>query len=436
MTRRFDVVVVGGGPGGIAAAATAAEAGLGVCLVDENRSLGGQIWRGVNAEKSKKNPHWREFVTWTERLRRTHCEMWAGSQVIDRPAGGVLRLEHDGEVEELVYGKLIVATGARERFLPFPGWTLPGVTGAGGLQALVKAGLDVRGHRVVVAGTGPLLLAIAAGLREAGANIAAIYEQAPLSKAAGFGATLAASPAKIAEGFGYARRLRGVPYRTGCWVKRAEGSTRLNRVTVTDGAREWVHGCDWLACGFHLVPNLELPVLLGCGVLNGYVAVDAFQQTSVRGVACVGELTGIGGLEKALVEGQIAGWFAAGREDEARALQARARKLRRFARRLDEDFALRDELRELCAPETIVCRCEDVACSTVKACGSWREAKLHTRCGMGSCQGRVCGPQTEFLFGWRDTGVRPPILPARVSTVAARGDAEATGASVLDEVRG
>lgn len=419
MTRAFDVAVVGGGPGGMAAATIAAEAGLSVCMLDDNRTPGGQIWRGLRPETTADSSHGREFAHWNERLRRTRCEIWTGSQVIDRPAPNVLRIERDGEVRGLTWGRLILATGARERFLPFPGWTLPGVTGVGGLQALVKAGLQVRGARVVVAGTGPLLLAIAAGLRDAGAKIIAIYEQAPLSKLFRFGFTLATHPAKISEGFGYARKLRGVTSRTGCWVKSAEGAGRLSRITVTDGRSKWTHDCDWLACGFHLVPNLELPLLFGCAVSNGFVTVNELQQSTVNDVACIGELTGIGGLEKALLEGQIAGWMAAGREDKARAFLPRLEKQRRFARRLSETFALRDELRDLSADETIVCRCEDVAYSALRACASWREAKLHARCGMGACQGRICGPQTEFLFGWRDHGVRPPILPAKLSSVAA-----------------
>jgi D-hydroxyproline dehydrogenase subunit alpha len=422
MSANFEVVVVGAGPGGMAAAAIAAETGLRVCLLDDNRSPGGQIWRGLRSEESTKSPHGREYGRWAERLRRTNCEIWTGSQVIDHPAPKTLRLERDGEVYDLTYGRLVLATGARERFLPFPGWTLPGVTGAGGLQALVKAGLDVRGKRIVVAGTGPLLLAIAAGLKDAGATIVTICEQAPLSKLVRFGFTLAGLPAKIVEGLGYSKKLRGIPYRTGCWVTSADGPNRLTRVTITNGRSQWAHDCDWLACSFHLVPNLELPLLMGCAVSNSYVTVDRFQQSSVSGVACVGELTGIGGLEKALLEGEIAGWSAAGREDKACALSHRLKKLGKFARRLDEAFALRDELRGLCLPETIICRCEDVAHSTMQHCGSWREAKLHTRCGMGACQGRICGPQTEFLFGWRDRAVRPPVFPARLSTIAAVSD--------------
>ena len=417
MMDQFDLVIVGAGPGGIAAATIAAEAGLRVCLVDDNRSAGGQIWRGLRPETSEKNPHGREFTQWAERMRRATVDVWTGSLVIDQPAPNTLRLERDGNLRDLQYRNLILATGARERFLPFPGWTLPGVMGAGGLQALVKSGLDVRGKHIVVAGTGPLLLAIAAGLADAGAKIVAIYEQSPLAKLIGFGLTLALFPGKIVEGFGYARKLRGIPYRTGCWVRSAEGSTQINHVTITDGRRIWLHDCDWLACGFHLVPNLELPLLMGCAVSNGYVAVNALQQSSVNGVACIGELTGIGGLEKALIEGQIAGWFASGREDEARALSPQANKFRKFARRLDSAFALRDELRTLCTPETIVCRCEDVAYATLQECTSWREAKLHTRCGMGACQGRICGPQTEFLFGWRYAGVRPPVFPVKLSSV-------------------
>ena len=419
MTPAFDVAVVGAGPGGMAAAAIAAEAGLTVCLLDDNHNPGGQIWRGLHPDKSITSAHGREFATWSGRLRRTNCEMWARSQVIDRPAPNVLRIERDGEVRDLSYGKLILATGARERFLPFPGWTLRGVTGAGGLQALVKSGLEVRGKRIVVAGTGPLLLAIAAGLRDSGAKIIAIYEQAPLSRLLRLGFALTSHPGRIREGFGYATKLNGIRYRTGCWVKSAGGSTHLDRVTITDGRSQWMHDCDWLACGFHLVPNLELPLLLGCDVANGYVVVDEHQQSSVKDVACVGELTGIGGLEKALIEGQIAGWMAAGREDKAGALSRLLTKQRTFARRLDEAFVLRDEIRNLCRPETVVCRCEDVAYSALQKCASWREAKLHTRCGMGACQGRICGPETEFLFGWRDSSVRPPIYPVRLSSVAA-----------------
>jgi NADPH-dependent 2,4-dienoyl-CoA reductase/sulfur reductase-like enzyme len=420
MTSVFDVVVVGAGPGGIAAATVAAESGRRVCLVDDNASPGGQIWRGFRSETAQNYAHGREFIVWTRRLQRTECEVLHGWQAIDRPQSGVLRLEREGESRDISFRKLILATGARERFLPFPGWTLPGVTGAGGLQALVKAGLHVEGKRVVVAGSGPLLLAIAAGLADAGAKIIAVYEQAPLARLIQFGVTLIAHPNKLAEGMGYRRKLRGVPYRTSSWIVRAEGSDHVERVTITDGRKQWTHECDWLACGFHLVPNLELPRLFGCRIEDGYVCADSFQQSSVDRIACIGELTGVGGLEKAIVEGQIAGWAATGRESECRELASRLKQLRDFAQRLDCAFALRPELRGLPDASTLVCRCEDVSFEALKHCGSAREARLHARCGMGACQGRICGAATEFLFGWEPGGVRPPLFPTAVTAVSAK----------------
>jgi NADPH-dependent 2,4-dienoyl-CoA reductase/sulfur reductase-like enzyme len=420
MNAAFDVVVAGAGPGGIAAAAIAAEAGLRVCLLDDNSAPGGQLWRGYRPETARTYPHGREYLRWTERLRRTNCEIWSGWRATDQPSTHRLRLENEEEIRDIGFRRLIIATGARERFLPFPGWTLPGVTGAGGLQALVKSGLDPHGKRVVVAGTGPLLLAIASGLSHAGANILAIYEQAPLAQLLSFGLALTAYPEKLLEGVLYRRNMLRTPYRTNCWVVRAEGSSRVERVTVTDGRAQWTRDCDWLACGFHLVPNLELPRLLGCRIAGGYVSVDTLQQTSVPAIACIGELTGIGGMEKALLEGQIAGLAAAGRNSEAATSASRLKRLQRFALKLERAFALRDELKKLLTPETLVCRCEDVQYSELKNCSSWREAKLHTRCGMGACQGRVCGAATEFLFDWHDTTARPPVFPAALSTLAAK----------------
>ena len=139
-------------------------------------------------------------------------------------------------------------------------------------------------------------------------------------------------------------------------------------------------------------------------------------------MACVGELTGLGGLEKALTEGEIAGWAAAGRESEARKLAGRLRRQREFALRMERAFAMRLELRALPTTETVVCRCEDVVHGDLERCASLREAKLHTRCGMGACQGRVCGAATEFVYGWQTTGIRPPLYPARTSTLAADQD--------------
>jgi NADPH-dependent 2,4-dienoyl-CoA reductase/sulfur reductase-like enzyme len=159
--------------------------------------------------------------------------------------------------------------------------------------------------------------------------------------------------------------------------------------------------------------------LLGCRLRKGFVQVDESQRTSVPDIFCAGEPTGIGGVDLSLVEGEMAGLAAVGREADARKLFTARRKLRRFARALERTFTLRQELKMLTRVETIVCRCEDVTYDWLKAHKSWRAAKLYTRCGMGACQGRVCGPATQFLFNWTPDAVRPPIFPTNVNHLAA-----------------
>ncbi len=414
MSEVFDLVVVGAGPGGLAAAATAAESGMRVCLLDDNPSAGGQIWRASVGEGPAK-----AAAQWLRRIEIARVDARFGWRAVVSPAPGVLRIEQSGQFVDLEYGALALATGARELFLPFPGWTLPGVYGAGGLQAFVKSGFSVRGKRLVIAGTGPLLPAVAAHLRAAGARIVSVVEQAPMRRLLQFSAGLLGEQAgKLFEGAGYALRLAGVPYRTGAWVMRAHGDERLEKVTILSGLDVFDLEADMLAFGYHLVPNTELPQLLGCELDRGYVRVDELQQTSVKGIYCVGESTGIGGVDKAQIEGRIAGLAAAGKADGARTLFATRDRQMRFVRNLAEAFALRDELRHLPDEDTLVCRCEDVSYRELAECSSWREAKLHTRCGMGPCQGRICGAASEFLLGWKTPVPRPPLFPVDVGTLA------------------
>ncbi len=432
MTESFDLIVVGAGPGGLAAAATAAEAGMRVCIVDDNPTCGGQIWRGTAGEESTKGT----ATKWLERVR-DRVSVRSGWTAVDSVTGlgkwrGTLRTERDAQTRDICYSALVLATGARELFLPFPGWTLPGVYGAGGLQAFVKSGLDVSGKRIVVAGTGPLLLAVSAGLTYAGARIVAIVEQAPLSRLARFSLSLLWGHAgKLIEGAGYGWSTRGIPYLTGEWVNEASGDGHVQSVTVTSGSRVRDFKTDMLAIGFHLIANIELARLLNCVVETGFVCVDSMQQTSVKGIYCVGEATGIGGIEKALLEGQIAGFAAAGRLDRAKEMAAARDRRMRFARRLNSTFALRTELRTLARDETIVCRCEDVPNGSLRDCRTWREAKLHTRCGMGPCQGRICGPATQFLYGWDSPQPRPPLFPTDVSVLAEQWKEDARSSGIM-----
>ena len=410
-----SILIAGAGPAGIAAACAAAGSGASVVLLDDNPALGGQIWRGEEKTPggSKRD--------WMVRLSRSGARVYTATRAIAPIGPGLLLAERDCEPLLIHYGKLILATGARELFLPFPGWTLPGVTGAGGLQALVHGGFPIAGKRVVLAGSGPLLLAIASHLRACGALVGAVAEQAPFSRLARFAATLAGSPRKLAQAARLQWSLRGVPILTRAWPIAAEGGSTVSSVLLRSpqGTQRFV--CDYLACGFGLVPNVELAALAGCEIRDGFVKVDEWQRTSIANIFCGGEPTGIGGLERSLVEGQVAGHAAAGATARAYSLFRKRRALDRFSEHLAACFALDEELRSMPREDTMVCRCEDVCFGATARRSDGRDAKLQTRCGMGPCQGRVCGPSLQFLRGWPwpQSNARPPLYPASMATLSA-----------------
>lgn len=407
-----DVLIVGGGPAGMSAAlAASASDSVDVTVVGDNPQLGGQIWR---AELGKtKSSDARQLI---ESIDRQKITIVNNASVFGSDRNSLLAETPSGRVR-IEYNKLIIATGARERFLPFPGWTLPNVFGAAGLQALVKGGMNVRGKRIVVAGTGPLLLVVAEYLSNKGARVVAICEQTTNRKLDRFALGLWRSPGKVVQGFALRSKLPLVPYYRNSWVTAAHGSAELQSVTIKRFGKAKDIECDMLACGFHLVPNTELAQVLGCVILEGFVAVDDFQQTSLNDVYCAGEPTGIGGVEASVVEGKIAGLAATDEWDKARALFGARKKTAAFATALDRAFELRDELKTLADNSTMVCRCEDVQYGKLTEYADFRMAKLQTRCGMGSCQGRVCGSAVEFLFGWKDRSVRPPIFPVRMENL-------------------
>jgi NADPH-dependent 2,4-dienoyl-CoA reductase/sulfur reductase-like enzyme len=413
-----EVLVLGAGPAGIAAATTAAELGRKVLLLDDNRKPGGQIWREASTSTQQRDtaqqrdPRQRAL----DRLHRSTAQLLPGRTVFAASASGFVEALQEtathSTTEQIHFDHLILATGARERFLPFPGWTLQGVFGAGGLQALVRSGYPIAGKRVVVAGTGPLLLAVAAHLVHDGATVTTVAEQAPFAKLATFAASLWRQPGKLFQGAGYRATLRSNSYRTGCWVTEAIASPNthtLSAVRLTDGHRTWTEPCDLLASGYHLVPNTELASLLGCAFDGSFVQVDADQRTSLPNIFCVGEPTGIAGLDAATVQGQVAALAAAGKSTAS--LRPRVLREKAFGQGLARAFALRSELRSLPHPDTIVCRCEDVRFSTLQGHTAWSSIKLQTRCGMGPCQARICGPAVEFLLGCKPASVREPLYP-------------------------
>ena len=423
---RFDVVIVGGGPAGLAAAVSASWGTSSVAVVDEGIAPGGQIWR-----RDFRDGHSETARQWLRALDRTATAWLDRATVIDafRSRGRHrLVMEREGRRVVVESATVILATGARELFLPFPGWTLPGVTGVGGLQALAKSGLGVRGKRVVLAGSGPLLMAVAASLAHRGAEVVAVVEQAPLAAMARFAVRMLVKPRTALDALRYSRELGGGTVRLGQWVAAARGRGRLESVVVTDGLHEQTIACDLLGTGYGLVPNTELASLLGCRVASGGIEVDGRQRTSVDGVFAAGECAGIGGVETAVLEGAIAGQVAAGLSVSDFSISRRDRS-RRWSRTLEEAFRLRPEVTSLARPDTIVCRCEDVSLGAIDEHWEPRQAKLYSRAGMGACQGRVCNAALRCIRGWARDTVRAPLQPASLSTLAALAAGEPSGAS-------
>jgi len=431
------VAVVGAGPAGLAAARSARRARADVVLLDTADQLGGQYWRHLPDDRPAERPEalqhgWRRFRRLADDLRDDdRCRILTSAQVwaIERSETGVARVHvllgpTDGTARErlaLDPDSLVLATGAYDRILPFPGWTLPGVFTAGAGQALAKGERVALGRRVVVAGAGPFLLPVAASLAATGARVVGVHEASGtralargwLSRPQG----LAGAPGKSLELAGYVagQLRRRIPYRTSSAVVAAHGGERVEAVTVARLRPDWsvVPGserriaADAVCVGHGFTPRLELPIAAGCAIgPDRFVVVDDEQGTSVAGVYAAGEITGIGGVDAALAEGEIAGHGAAGaRVDDAAVLPARRRRAvyRDFARRIDAAHGIRPGWTSWLADDTVVCRCEEVGYGRLRdtaaasTAGSLRALTLGTRAGLGICQARICGRTVEDL---------------------------------------
>ncbi|WP_342620378.1 FAD/NAD(P)-binding oxidoreductase [Rhodoferax sp. GW822-FHT02A01] len=416
--QRCDVLIVGAGPAGLSAAKAAASNGARVLVLDDNPAPGGQIWRG--------GPHadLPAVATALQHAVRAsaNVQVLNSAKVVGILDANTLLVETNQGALHVQWNKLILCTGARERLLPFPGWTLPGVTGAGGLQALIKGGLPVQGQRVVIAGSGPLLFAVASTVRKAGAKVLMVAENAPLSRMTTFARKLPLWPSKLVQ----AVQLRDASYRTSSTVLSVQGQGKVQHVTIRQGNRTLTLDCDRVAVGYGLVPNTGLAQALGCKLHTAdgvqAITVDTWQATNVSGVYAAGECTGTGGCERAMAQGSIAGYAAIGETAKAHAFEKDRKYWSAFAAHAHACFALDDRLKQLPQPDTLVCRCEDVSHQALQPHANWTEAKIHTRCGMGACQGKVCGTAAQFLYGWDTPQARMPFTPARIGTLASAAD--------------
>ncbi|MFB8387161.1 FAD-dependent oxidoreductase [Microbacterium sp. NPDC055910] len=479
----FDLAVVGAGPAGLSAAVSAAERGLRVALVDAGEQTGGQYWRhpderhpaSFELPESTGHHHWAHYTALRERLGRavadgriTHV---AGRQVwrVDRDESFVLRTTAVAGTDTVPPAdravrapRIVLATGAYDRHLPIPGWTMPGVMAAGGVQALLKANQVAAGRRAVVAGTGPFLLSVAAGLAEAGVEVVAVCDANALSRWARTPFRAVQEPGKLLEGVAYAATfLRNrIPLRTRTVVTavRGEGRVReavLARVDARGRVRagtERTVAADLVALGWGFTPQLELAVGLGLAtridVDASLVAeADADQRSSVDGVYLAGEVTGIGGAVQSCAEGELAALTAAadaGRPDDPRTrrrLRRRISRGRRFAVGMHRASPVPSDWSTWLADDTLVCRCEEVDAAQVRAtvhslgADDARDVRVTARPGMGMCQGRVCGFALSCLVGAESgrapaaadlehLAKRPVGIPLRVADLAEIADAK------------
>ncbi|KQX25088.1 MULTISPECIES: FAD/NAD(P)-dependent oxidoreductase [unclassified Sphingomonas] len=450
MAERFDVAVVGGGPAGQAAALRLAEWGASVAVVDEQPRPGGQILRQPPTAFAVRG--WmagRSYAELRSQLERFGADpdiAWRGGRsvlgIARQPDSGgepgfAVTLSSAEGVDRIAARRLLIATGCQDLAVPLPGWTLPGVYAAGGLQAFLKSQRIIPGERVVLAGTHPLQLVIAAQIVEAGGAVEAVLFAQPR---AGMIAAMASAPTIALRHAGNmliaAAAMRTllrhrVPVHFGTLVERIVGEDRVEALVA--GGRRWA--CDTVGLCFGFVPQSALPRMIGAemrdaGAAGGWAALhDRWMRSTVPGLFVAGETTGVAGAPAAMAAGEIAGVGIAhdlGMIDEAaaerHAAAARARREGhlRFARLLDRLSDPRPWFPALDA-DTLVCRCEDVPLSSIVPLVDARSAnavKLATRCGMGACQGRNCEPTLLRLLGNPDDPGFASRFPARPATIA------------------
>ncbi|MGV1767369.1 NAD(P)/FAD-dependent oxidoreductase [Rhizobium rhizogenes] len=439
MSDTCDVFVIGAGPAGTEAALSAAACGLRVVLVDEAPAAGGQVYRAPPSTFAglPATPESRAGDALRHRLAESTVDVRFGHVVWSvSPDLRVDALAKDGPVSWNAR-KIIVATGAQERVVPFPGWTLPGIIGLAGATILLKSQRILPGRRTLVAGQGPLLLAVAAGILKAGGTVAGVVDLASR------GEWLAKSPAFLtrpdlaARGAGWLTRLHGagVPFFYRHAIRRAVKQDE-NEIEVTIGPVDR-SGCsiagnertfivDAVAVGNGLVASTDITRLLRADhafdeARGGWAPrIDADFRTSIAGLYTVGDGTGIAGAAAAALNGRLAGLVAArdlgalsgeAYEEKSAPLRRSAKWALGFGGAMAGLMALRPGQIKSIAEDAVVCRCEDVTRRDIDlafadGARSANQFKAWTRCGMGPCQGRICGDIASALLA-QATGQHP-----------------------------
>ncbi|MCS4251569.1 NAD(P)/FAD-dependent oxidoreductase [Pseudomonas sp. BIGb0164] len=406
------VVIVGAGPAGISAARTLLDHGIKACLVDESVRGGGQIYRRqpANFQRSAKQLYGFEAGK-AEAVHRTMDELaplidYRPETLVWNAEDGRLDLLNNGHAESTEYAQLIVATGATDRILPVPGWTLPGVYSLGAAQIALKYQGCAIGERVAFCGSGPLLYLVAYQYAKAGAQVVAVLDSAPFSAQCRALPALLGQPATLAKGMYYRAWLsaHGIPVHQGATLAQIDGEQRVTGIRW--GSRTLK--CDAVAFAHALRSETQLADLLGCeftwNALNRawLPQRDSAGRSSVNGVYLAGDGAGIMGADAAQMAGERAALAVL--EDSGIAINQRRNAvleqqlagIQRFRHGLETAFPFPEQWAAHAPDALILCRCEEVSVGDVRAVvdeGHWEinRVKAHCRVGMGRCQGRMCG---------------------------------------------
>ena len=449
-----EFAIIGAGPAGLAAAALAGEFGLDTMLIDEQGSPGGQIYRAVETARadSPLGPDYLAGSHLVAAMRAARIEYRPGTTLWHLDPGGPLFLAHAGRTETVFARRVLLATGAIERPVPIPGWTLPGVMTVGAAQILLKSADLIPAGDIVLAGQGPLLYLLAAQLVQAGSPPRAILET---TSGANYREALLALRRRwpglrpLLKGLGSILAVKRAGVRRRCGVRglRAIGHARLERVVWQGGEI----AADHLLLHQGVIPDIQISLALQLrhewddGQLCWRPVLDPWGQTSTPSVAVAGDAGGIAGAAAARLSGQLAALDAAmllgrinGPERDRRAATVRAALAREQALRPFLDRLYRPQ-RSILAPEeddTIVCRCEEVTAGAIRRAARLgasgpNQVKAFTRCGMGPCQGRICGPIVGALIAdtlgrpIADAGTWRPRAPYKPISVGALADLDA-----------
>jgi thioredoxin reductase len=440
--QHYDVIVFGGGPAGLNAALATDAAGLRTVVIDEQHGPGGQVYRPVAGELTvvgRPDPQYRSGERLRERVRASGVTVLSATRVWGATRGFKVYAATVEDVFSLTGDAVLIASGATERVIPFRGWTTPGVIGLAAATILLKSHRTLPGRRTVVAGAGPLLPAVAAGILKMGGEVSAIVDSQGPATWMGAALHYCSSPKIFALGLGWVLSLgaRHIPYYSYSKVTAAEGIDAVSGVEVSRIGKDEkaIAGtaspiaCDALAVGNGLVPSIELASLLQVEMTfdercrSSVPKTDECGRTSIAGIYAAGDCTGIHGADHARLAGELTGLAIAcdrGRLPQAE-FEQRAARLRPAIRRAGKigaasarlmtpaDAAIADV-----PADAVICRCEDVAygdfIASLRQVGSDMNAlKAWTRCGMGPCQGRTCGPNVRAAARLH-CGVEPQAL--------------------------